>query len=291
MYIESDTIVCPGERDIRSDFRVTGMLLEKGSGITNDDALFGNNDICVVCDGATSLFENDSNAAPESGGRVAAQITADVFSKNSGCLSEMAAGANDRIRDTMEAAGVDLRTRERIWSTSFAAARIVEGRLEWAQSGDCMILLLYGDGGCRLATEGTGHDQDVLEKWGRIGAKEDEPIQQVLAEEIAEVRKQMNRTYGVLNGEPEALDFVKYGVESLESVESILLFSDGFWPPSSLPSAEPDVEKIAALYRRSGLDGVRDRIRAVERTDLGCHRFPRFKIHDDISAIALERSR
>jgi hypothetical protein len=112
----------------------------------------------------------------------------------------------------------------------------------------------------------------------------------VLADDIAEVRRLMNRTYGVLNGESEALEFVKYGVESLDSVDVVLLFSDGFWIPSASPSVEPDAREMARLYRKSGLDGVRDRIRTVEKTDPGCYRFPRFKMHDDISAIALERS-
>ena len=289
MYLEPDNIVFPGERDVVGDFIMKGTLLEKGSGVTNDDALFGDDNIYIVCDGATSLVDGNCDTGPESGGGVAARITAEVFSENRGSLAGMTSRANDRIRDAMTSAGIDMERREQLWSTSFAAARIVGNRLEWAQSGDCMIMLLYRDVTSRLATEGTGQDLEVLRKWGRIGKKADKSIHQVLADEIAEVRRRMNRTYGVLNGEHEALDFVNYGVESLESVEAVLLFSDGFWLPSSTPSVEPDVEGIAELYCRTGLEGVRDRIRAVERTDPECYRFPRFKMHDDISVIALER--
>ena len=111
----------------------------------------------------------------------------------------------------------------------------------------------------------------------------------MLAREIGEVRRGMNRDYGVLNGEAEALDFVRYGVEDVSTVTDILLFSDGLFLPNELPENPVDVEAMVEIYRRAGLDGMKNQIRDLQRSDARCCRYPRFKMFDDVSGIALTR--
>lgn len=36
----------------------------------------------------------------------------------------------------------------------------------------------------------------------------------------------MNLTYGVLNGEPQAMDFFNHGRKSLDQVKTVILFTD-----------------------------------------------------------------
>ena len=152
-----------------------------------------------------------------------------------------------------------------------------------------MIVLVSEDGSHEMITEQPGQDVATLQKWKEIGPDSKGTIHQVLAREIGEVRSCMNRDYGVLNGELEALEFVRYGVEDVRTVTDILLFSDGLCLPSERPENPVDTGAMVELYKRVGLDGVRKQIRRLQRKDARCCRYPRFKMFDDLSGIALKR--
>jgi len=274
------------EKSLPFDLHET--ILEQGSGDSNEDTLSAENNLFVVCDGATSIADS-AGVNLKSGGRLAAVITAEVLSANQGLLEDMVARANSEILKAMLGSSVQLTRRESLWSTSFAALRFDGDTIEWAQSGDCAILLIHENGSSELLTELPGHDIATLKKWKEIGPGETRPIHQVLAAEISEVRHGMNRNYGVLNGEREALDFVNYGVKKINSVSDILLFSDGLWLPSEMPEKPLDIGMMAALYKQVGLQGIKQRIRRLQKTDPRCCCYPRFKMHDDISGIALKR--
>lgn len=269
-------------------FSLHETLLEQGSGNENEDTLSVDNDLYIVCDGATTIT-GAQNDGISSGGRQAAAITAEVFSKNLGSLQDMTEQANGEIFQAMSESSVALDDRESLWSTSFAALRFNGEHIEWAQSGDCLILLIHQDGSSELITEQTGHDISTLQKWKEIGPYAKGTIHQVLAKEIGEVRRAMNRQYGVLNGEKEALDFVNYGDKKVSSVTDIILFSDGLWLPGELPEKPLDTSAMGELYKRVGLDGIKKQIRCIQRKDPRCYRYPRFKMFDDISGIALKR--
>lgn len=288
MYVnprECNTFV---DHTVASPFKLREVLLEKGSGEVNEDVLSVENDLYIVCDGATSI-----NEVPErhvaSGGQQAAAIVAEVFSENDRSLEKMARRANRRIREAMCKSSVDQDDRTALWSTSFAAVRFNGDYMEWAQSGDCLILLVYQDGESELLTDPPGQDIGTLKKWREIGPDVEGSIHEVLAMEIAAVRAAMNRDYGVINGEAKALDFVEYGVQKISSVEDILLFSDGLWLPTESPEEPLDISSIIALYKHMGLNGIKDHIRTFQQRDPRCWMYPRFKKFDDISAIALQR--
>ncbi|MEJ2058046.1 MAG: hypothetical protein P8X39_09450, partial [Desulfofustis sp.] len=251
--------------------------------------------------GATSLAGSGQTAVDtpvrptsigSSGGRQAAAITAAVFAHNPDQdLSVSARTANTLIREAMIRERLDMHQRERLWSTSFAAVQIDDGSINWCQIGDCAIVAIYIDGSSRLLTDVPNQDKDILRRWQRIGPRASATIHQELAADIKAVRKSMNRSFGSLNGEPEALDFLSSGcLEDDPRIGDILLFSDGLFPPASDPEIPLDTGQLVELYRCGGIDNVRNRIRQLQRTDPRCCSYPRFKKFDDISAIALRRN-
>jgi len=273
-------------------FLVNETLLEQGSGPVNEDMLATVNRLSIVCDGATTLYSarRQSAAQPTSGGQKAAGITASVFSGDpERNLLDSARRANELIREAMIDEGLDLLEREQLWSTSFAAVQVNEDSIAWCQTGDCMILLIHRDGGGQLLTELPGQDREVLKTWQQIGARSSGTIQQNLAGEIAAVRGKMNKEFGVLNGENEALEFVSSGTVEAGQISHVLLFSDGLFPPSTSPDNLFDAELFVQLYKSGGLKHIRNHVRSLQEDDPGCYRYPRFKMYDDISGVALKR--
>lgn len=278
------------EDGTRPAFQIQETLLEQGSGLVNEDALRAGSRLSIVCDGATSLAttEIDAQEPLSSGGQKAAAITASVFADNPGQDLMVSAGiANTMIRKAMIDEGVGMSCRERLWSTSFAAVQISSRSIRWCQIGDCAIVAVNRDGSSRLLTPLPNQDKEVLQKWQRIGPGARGTIHQELAGDIARVRRAMNRDFGVLNGEDEAMEFLSCGCLENDQVTDILLFSDGLFPPSSSPGPPLDTERLVGLYQSGGLRGIRNHIRAVQRTDPASCRYPRFKMFDDISGIAL----
>ena len=263
-------------------------VLEKGSGAQNEDTLSTSNKMYIVCDGSTTINRaaDDTTAY---GGKRAAELVVEIFSENSGSIQSLTRQANERIMRSMRAAGVDIADRETLWATSFAALRFDGECIEWAQSGDCVIILVREGIGAELLTQLPGHDCETLQKWQQQGPRVSGTIDQVMANEIAQVRRGMNRDYGVLNGEMEALDFVKFGYTKIADVTDILLLSDGMLLPSDTPAKQPDIERLVGIYQTQGLIGLKRTIRAIQSTDPRCWRYPRFKMFDDMSGIALKR--
>lgn len=296
MYLSPDNILnssaSPPAEKPDPRFLVNETLLEQGSGPVNEDMLATVNRLSIVCDGATTLHsaQRQSAAQPTSGGQKAAGITASVFSGDpERNLLDSARRANELIREAMIDEGLDLREREQLWSTSFAAVQVNEDSIAWCQTGDCMILLIHRDGGAQLLTELPGQDREVLKTWQQIGARSSGTIQQNLAAEIAAVRGRMNKEFGVLNGENEALKFVSSGTVEADQISDVLLFSDGLFPPSTSPDNLFDAELFVQLYKNGGLKHIRNHVRSLQKDDPGCYRYPRFKMYDDISGVALKR--
>jgi len=290
MYLSSETITIPSPTLVPPQYRVCQTLLDKGSGGVNEDALAVGNKLCIVCDGSTGL-DGGELIPGSSGAQQAAEITAAVFNEDiERDLHESAQIANEAIRARMQEYGVDCSQREHLWSTSFAAVQLSGRGINWCQIGDCLILLIYEDGRSKLLGDLPGHDEQILAHWQKIGPRAVGTIHQVMGDQIAAVRRTMNRAFGALNGEAEALEFLVQGRIEDDRISDVLLFSDGFFPPTRFPDKPLDTKKLVDLYKTSGLTGVRDHIRVLQSNDPGCYLYPRFKMFDDISAIALQKS-
>ncbi len=260
-------------------------LLVKGSGRMNEDAQLVASDLYGVFDGATSL--DNAVYGGVTGGYLAAGTAAEIFGRNDGALADMAAAANEAIREQMAAAGVKLGCKEDLWSTSVAVVRRRGERLEWCQTGDCRIQLLYEDGSTSQLVEPHDHDAETLQLWRKMAPTSSEPIHVALAEQIRAVRCRMNIDYGVLSGEPEALAFLRCGSVSLAGVAAVLLYTDGLQIPCRDIGLNHDSQLLASLFSQGGLRAVYRHIRAIQESDPHCRLYPRFKPSDDISAIAL----
>ncbi len=285
---------------------IVQSILEQGSSRVNEDCLVIQDNIFGVFDGATSLnkkrFENG-----RTGGQLAANAAKIVFRKNHFPLPELADLANFEIMNQMLDNGVDISQKENLWSTSAAVIRIREKNIEWIQTGDAMIIAICEDGSHKVLVERENHDYDTMCLWRDLtlskrtdrsknnlsqGTRGDEHSNLVaarkkLAEQIRNVRLQMNISYGVLNGEKQSLNLLNQGVEPLEHVRHILLFTDGLNLPCRAPEQRKDFSDLVSAFLSMGLDGLKEQIRKIEKTDPDCLLYPRFKCHDDIAAIAL----
>jgi hypothetical protein len=284
MYLSTDQFTT--SFPVTSSPSYTEMTLhEQGSGTCNEDVLLKEGNLYGVFDGATSLEKNPSRSGL-SGGFQAASIAAETFRHHVGPLAQAAEVANHRIRTAQGYDRIPPDQRLRLWSTSLAAIRLHETSFEYCHTGDCMIMILHHDGSHSLLSPELDIDGETLALWQQSPAT-GQTIHSLLAEQIAEVRLRMNVSYGVLNGEPEAMQFFRHGHHSLAGVSDILLFTDGLMLPKADPTSPTDWHSFADIYCRGGLTALRDHVRTVQQTDPVCRCYPRFKMHDDIAAIAV----
>lgn len=270
--------------------RMVEYVWEQGSGVIGEDVVFMTENIFGVFDGASSV-DGQLYSDGTSGGFLAARQAAEVFKLNQGTLLALADKANQVIRDHMAVFAVDLQEKRNLWSTSMAVVRVENGYFDWCQTGDCLILVIKRDGSVRMLVNDPAQDEETFAEWRKLSPSPDENILELLRDKIVQVREKMNVEYGSLNGEDNALDFVKYGRESLDQVADIILYTDGM----SLPARDherpgQDVERFVSLYRRAGVGGILEHVRSLQRKDTSCRLYPRFKIHDDAAAIAIKFS-
>jgi serine/threonine protein phosphatase PrpC len=285
MYLSTEQFALPHPYPAIPHY-VVETLLEKGSGELNEDVLLQTDGLFGVFDGATSL-DKRRFAGGLTGGLLAARIAALTFQEKHAGLGHLAIKANRRIRETVLAERVSMTERHRLWSTSLAVIRLDSDRFEYCQTGDALIMLIDNDGGFRVVTPEIDIDRETLHLWKNTPATREAAIHDVLADQIHRVRLQMNVSYGALNGEPEAENFLRHGYHELVGVSDILLFTDGFFLPRENPLAGDDWHCLVDLYRAGGLQAVRNHVRRLQQEDPTCRKYPRFKQHDDIAAVAI----
>jgi len=261
-------------------------IMEQGSADLNEDVLLQDGNMLGVFDGATSLYD-DNLPAGVTGGLLAAQIAAESFRSGAGSLVDRAQAANTRIGAKQQSLTAEKRGNSRLWSTSAAVVQIEDGYFDYCQTGDSLIIAVRDDGSFSLLTPDSAHDCETLSLWKDADVPAGVTIHELLSEQIRAVRATMNISYGSLNGEPEAMHFLRHGRESLDGVRALLLFTDGLFLPKEDPHQHTDWSRLVDLFHEGGLHAIHDRVRAQERTDPGCRRYPRFKMHDDIAAIAV----
>ena len=264
-------------------------VYEKGSSDLNEDRFLVGEGLYGVFDGATSL-DSQKRLDGKTGGAMAAQIAQETFADAKTNLFEAAVEANRRIRLTQISAGLSVDKRHTLWSTSMAVVRVSGDQIEYCQTGDALIMLLYEDNSHTFLTPELDIDRETMMLWKKLNnsvKNKRDSIYTALNVQIKKVRLQMNREYGVLNGEPEAVDFVQHGSKKLTGVTDILLFTDGLYLPKEDPEQKSDWTTFIDLYQRGGLQGVRDTVRSLQRSDRRLALYPRFKLHDDIAAVAV----
>ena len=108
-----------------------------------------------------------------------------------------------------------------------------------------------------------------------------------MVKQLLKTRNESNITHGVLNGMNSVLPFVSQNNIPLIDIKEILIFSDGMLFPQENPGDPEDIQRIIDLYNKGGLELVKENVRNIENMDPNCLKYPRFKQHDDLSAIAI----
>lgn len=264
-------------------------VYECGSSTLNEDRLLMAGDLFGVFDGATSIGQSRSEDGL-TGGAAAAELAKQTFLGADTGLHAAMCRANSEIRKAQEDDGGGIGERHELWSTSAAVVRVGDNFIEYCQTGDSLVMFLYEDGGHRIATPAVDQDRETMILWKKLVGETNSntgSIYEKLQTQIEKVRRQMNRSYGVLNGEPEAENFILSGYEKSQGVTDILLFTDGLYLPKEDPEQASDWQTFVSLYRRGGLHAVHERVRSQQGADPDCTLYPRFKCHDDIAAIAI----
>lgn len=263
-------------------------LTDQGSSKMNEDEMLLGRRRFGVFDGAGSLLGGYTDEEGKTGGYLAAHIAEEAFRDESRTLAETVASANEKIKSAMEAKGVDTNQKENVWATTLAIVDIdLDGKkFQWEQIADSLILVIYKDGSHKmLINDDYDHDSEVLTKWKGLADAGETDLRPQIENDLAALFRNRNVEYGVLNGEPAALRFLKSGSESLNNVAHILIFTDGFFMPKENPQAEDDFETMTRIFLEQGLEGVKRYVRDIEDSDPQCLRYPRYKKHDDIAAI------
>jgi len=261
-------------------------IYDKGVGIVNEDNYVISDNLFGVFDGATS-FDKYVDANGKTGGYIASVILKKVFEQNNGSLNELAIKANMEIKNEMFLREIDMNKKINLWSSSAAVVRINKDNFDWLQIGDSLILVVFKDETYKLLTKYHNHDKETLMMWKELADKKTENIRKILNDQLIKVRHSMNIFYGVFNGENSMKNFLNQGNFSLKNVKHIILFTDGIILPKENPEEKEDFDMFVKLYLNGGLNKVKNYVRKLENKDVKCWKYPRFKKHDDIAAIAL----
>jgi len=263
------------------------QITDQGSGALNEDVLLQEKNLFGVFDGASSLVPY-FNADGKTGGKLAADIAYQIFQQNPINLSQAIKEANEAIHAAELKAGIDVDHKEGLWGTTVSVVRLQDSRAEYIKIGNSPILVINADGNCQLMGEDDKHDLETLLLWQKLALKKIADPWKSMEEQNRKVRRKVNETYGVLNGEKRAEYFIQSGSMPLEGVRAIIILSDGFLIPKEDPHQEERWESFKQLYLSGGLPLLLNEIRRLETIDLDAWKYPRLKRHDDASAMAIE---
>jgi hypothetical protein len=292
----------------------------------NEDACWqsfdGQQAIFAVIDGASQRLKvpgmmrlYPAAAQPSSVASQGAQLTRDTMRRSiqrdpSALLLE----ANAAVRAAVEAIYGGI-TAEHILAVDgdFPILR------DYAHLGDTALFACYTDGRVeevtadpigRYDSAALRHARDVQQKYGLAHFSEaidNQIAQQTVYQEARQVNfnsgiyhnfvtpeGQVDRAVGVgvIDGLPEMEVYIQRGSLSLEGLQAVLLCSDGFPLPhplgESLEARGERFLRMRGLIETEGVAGYLRVLRGMEREDAGRDAYPRFKLHDDATAIYVE---
>jgi serine/threonine protein phosphatase PrpC len=181
-------------------------------------------------------------------------------------------------------------------------------QLEYAHAGDTALVLFHDDGSVSSPTgdQMGNHDAEALKLARHIQTQrgaahladvlDDKRVLEAnwrngLYHNYVDANGHLDRSVGVgiINGLPQLDAYMQRETLDLSGVCGVLVCSDGFPLPAPLDeSAEAKTARDLLMrdhIQRSGLNGYYAALRAMEREDSGRDAYPRFKIHDDCTAV------
>lgn len=241
--------------------KVESLLRTAPHKSVSEDSVLMNEKLNVygVFDGATPLIPfKDENGM--NGAYLASNLFKDYFLRlyqSNLSLVEGIAAANRRLSDHMKQYKVNQEQYECLWSTCAAVIKIEkDGKISFAQLGDCMIIVEFQNGMIKALTKDTVKDISKRAKQWRehqrkSGVKiEDEEYFQDLTQQLIFNRSLANKPngYTAANGKEEVLNFIQYGQVNLSEIKKLLMITDGLFHP------EYSIEEIFKKIDQSGID-------------------------------------
>lgn len=261
------------------------ISLAGDAAIPNDDRAGAARTHAWVIDGATDLgppgLVGAQGGAAWLAGIAQAAFTASGASSIAALYSDVAsailsAWARDRTRDP-----------EDRWEYPLASSLAVRlgTDLEIGWLGDCVGFLWSGGTVTRLGPEKEIRNSEAeraasLAEHGLGRPKASAPI-------LANLKSTRGRPgMRVLSVDPAHMAQVDSARIACAPGDEVLLMSDGYAALIDSYAAYDDTTLVEAIRAR-GLAAVAEELRAIERDDAACTRFPRFKASDDATALWL----
>lgn len=157
--------------------------------------------------------------------------------------------------------------------------------------GDCRLLARDRQGFRRIVDfANDGFDEWITGEAQRLraeGVSDIKAISARLQPQLFANRRRRNRDggYGVIAADRACLGFVEH--MPLVEPNSALMASDGFFRLVDHYHGATEEELLMQASGNGQVPELYQRLRAIERSDPDCRKFPRFKPADDASAIAL----
>jgi len=171
--------------------------------------------------------------------------------------------------------------------------------LQVSHVGDSFCILFYKNGHSEFVTVDRNrlYDEHTLGLMQSIAkkskitpreARKDERVSQEVARMFQDSHNKADGTgQGVIDGNPNAEQYIQDISLSLDLVSAILLGSDGLLPPGWDEQTERDRQKMLQAIRQGGLENLIQVKQQMEDNDPDWH-FLRYKHSDDASAILIE---
>lgn len=180
-------------------------------------------------------------------------------------------------------------------SGAIALARWDGETVSYLVLGDCSVVLAGPEGTEAVLGEGPReYDEQVVERMAtliRDQGYDYEEAWEAVQPDLRSNRRMKNQPdgYWTLGFDPASVDHAVTGRHRLAATTAGLLFTDGFEHLATTYDVFADWDTLASYVCRNGLERAFTVLRAVERSDPECERYPRLKPSDDASAVALCR--
>ncbi|MGE6537976.1 protein phosphatase 2C domain-containing protein [Bacillus luti] len=220
-----------------------------------------------VCDGATPLvpFQDEKG---HNGAYIASHLFASYFTslRENYSLQVAVAKANEVLQSKMLEYKVDTAKKEDLWCTCIAAVQIDGTKIEYAQLGDCMIVVILRNGKMQVVTKDTVKG---ISKRAKKKREEDHEKGLSVPEELVfqDVREQlkynrylanMPNGYSVANGMKEAMNYLQHGELHIDEVSGIFICSDGLFHP------DWSLEQTVTYIRKNSINEYIEIIKELE---------------------------
>ncbi len=263
------------------------FIADKGT--RNEDTFVVNakRGLFAVFDGASSLVPYRDSLG-RTGAKIAADIAHDTFISSSDDLLATALQVNQRIDLAHRVADIDTSTPVNRFATTVAAAQFHDKTIDILQNADSLAIVEFLDGSVSVPLGYNDQDLEIMRKWRTLADKGETNIRPLVQKDVEALRNNSNKTFGVLNGDQRAAEWLKTMQVERSRVRSILLITDGLLLPKPDPDAQEDWSLYISVCKKSGLKGLLDMVRKTEDSDPNLTTYPRYKIHDDATGIFVQ---